>query len=674
MLQTEELITLGMDATLAPDFSRSLETIFKSSHGEAAWKHISTELLTPALPFALHLRLFELCYPEWRTHPETAPAVFPHPDDLTQSHLALWLKEKNSNYADFHTWSYTHYEAFWEAMLKRLSIVFKTPPTSIVDMSQGIETPQWLPGAKLNIVDSCFQAASIDIALIYQDENKQLQKVSYQELHRYVNQIANSLVAQGFKPQDAIAIIMPMTVDAIAVYLAIIMMGGVVVSIADSFSSQEIATRLRITNAKGVVTQTMIQRGNKRLPLYERVIAANAPICVVIPTDATELRAQDISWEKFLSPLETFTSHTCNAMDTCNILFSSGTTADPKAIPWNHSTAIKAASDAYLHQNIQTHDVLAWPTNLGWMMGPWLIFAALMNRACIAVYADLPTERAFGEFIQESKVTMLGVVPTLVSQWRKSQCMEKLDWQQIKVFSSTGECSNAEDMLYLMSLANYKPIIEYCGGTEIGGSYITSTVIEKNYPAAFTTPALGLQFVLLDDGNNPSNQGSVAIVPPSMGLSTSLLNADHHQIYFADMPQFADKPLRRHGDQACRLGEKYYRLLGRVDDTMNLGGIKISSAEIERTLVNIEGIIETAAIAIAPPQNGPSLLVVFAVAKESTPNKIHWLPLLQKRINQQLNPLFKIHDLVFIHELPKTASNKIMRRRLREIYEKNAKI
>ena len=106
------------------------------------------------------------------------------------------------------------------------------------------------------------------------------------------------------------------------------------------------------------------------------------------------------------------------------------------------------------------------------MMGPWLIFAALINRGSIALYLDAPKDRGFGEFIQHAKVNMLGVVPTLVAAWRQSKCMEKLDWSAIDIFSSTGECSNPEDMLYLMSLAGYKPIIEYCGGTEIGGAYL----------------------------------------------------------------------------------------------------------------------------------------------------------------------------------------------------------
>ncbi len=112
---------------------------------------------------------------------------------------------------------------------------------------------------------------------------------------------------------------------------------------------------------------------------------------------------------------------------------------------------------------------------------------------------------------------MLGVVPTLVATWRQSKCMEGLDWHAIKVFSSTGECSNAEDMQYLMSLANNKPIIEYCGGTEIGGAYLSSTVIQHNYPHQFSTTTMGLNFISIDDAGTPADRSEVAILPPSLG-------------------------------------------------------------------------------------------------------------------------------------------------------------
>lgn len=592
---------------------------------------------------------------------QTKPGVNCDPTVATNANITHLMQLQGFvDLRSFHQWTTKHYAEFWALMCEQLRIQFKKKTKNICDLSKGVTSPRWFPGASMNIVDSCFNAPVDAIAIIYQDSHQQLQRINYGDLQKLVNRVANSLVQAGFKAGDAIGIAMPMDYRAVAIYLGIIKMGGVVVSIADSFSSQEMAIRLRITNAKAVFTQDVIQRGEKTLPLSEKLTAINIAKIVVLPASG--------GWSDFLVSTDTFTSVPRDPMDACNILFSSGTTGEPKAIPWNHTTPIKAASDAFFHQNIKASDVLTWPTNLGWMMGPWLVYAALINCATIALYTDLPKDRAFGEFVSRTKVTMLGVVPTLVATWRQTHCMENLDWQTIKVFSSTGECSNPNDMLYLMSLAGGKPVIEYCGGTEIGGAYVSSTVIEDNYPSVFTTPTMGNDFIILDENGKPANTGEVALIPPSIGLSTLLLNNDHQKIYFDGMPDYKGVTLRRHGDQLHRLDNGYYTIQGRVDDTMNLGGIKVSSAEIERVLVGLPQITETAAIAIPPADNGPSLLVIYA-ATTAQLNKQETQKAMQQRISQQINPLFKIHDIVFVPDLPKTVSNKIMRRVLRNQYQ-----
>jgi len=607
------------------------------------------------------------------------PNQIPHPHgypprdiiasaNISRSMSKLGMKDVKS----FHQWTVHHYQDFWRAVVEALHIVFDKKPDAVCDLSKGIESPAWFPGAKLNIANSCFNADKSSPAIIYEDANNKLVTLTYEELNHLSNRVANSLVKQGFKAGDAIGIAMPMNQYAVGIYLGIIKMGGVVVSIADSFSSEEIAVRLNLAHAKAIFTQDFTLWGNKKLSLYEKVLKSDSAMTVfVVPLESRvsiSLRDQDKAWEDFLDDNINFTAVSCDPMAACNILFSSGTTGEPKAIVWNHTTPIKAASDAYFHQNIQPGDVLAWPTNLGWMMGPWLIFAALINHGAVALYTGAPKDRIFGEFVQRAKVNMLGVVPTLVATWRQSKCMEGLDWSTIKVFSSTGECSNADDMLYLMSLAGNKPVIEYCGGTEIGGAYLSSTVVQNNYPSLFTTPTMGLDIAIIDEEGKPSDVGEVAIIPPSIGLSTELLNADQHEVYYANMPQQLDgRILRRHGDQIKRHADGYYSILGRVDDTMNLGGIKTSAAEIERALSGISQIIETAAIAVPPPDNGPSLLIIYASTSANL-DKQTVMKEMQIKMNAHLNPLFKISEVIFVNELPKTASNKIMRRVLRKQY------
>ena len=679
MLTVEELIACGLEKGEASKIAETVNRILETQSPTASWYEISRYILTPHHPFALHHLLYETTYANFdRATYGPPPAWFPTDEDITEANITRLMAELHiKTYSEFHAWSVANRDTFWQMMINVLDVKTTSTNTDAQHGATGIATNL----ATLNIVESCFSAPPDAIAIVTQRENdEELATFTYHELELLTNRVANGLVEIGIEPGDAVAVDMPMNAESVAIYLGIVKAGCAVVGIADSFAPDEIAIRLRIGNATAIFTQDSINRAGKRIPLYEKVIAANAPKAIILRCEggdgvARTQREGDMTWDDFLSDRDTFTAVPCHPDAHTNILFSSGTTGEPKAIPWTHTTPIKCATDAYLHHDIHANDVLAWHTNLGWMMGPWLIYASLINKATIALYDGVPTGRDFGVFVQNAKVSMLGVVPTLVRAWKNTECMQGLDWRAIRAFSSTGECSNPEEMLYLMSLAGYKPVIEYCGGTEIGGGYVTGTRVQPAAPSTFTTPALGLDFLLYDDHGNPSDNGEVFILPPSLGLSMSLLNADHNEVYFAGTPR---PDLRRHGDAIERLGKRLenepwlagikYRVHGRVDDTMNLSGIKVSSAEIEEVLNVVDGIQETAAVAVSPEDGGPSQLVIYTVliASESgvpAKQKIH--DTLQVALSQHLNPLFRIHDIVIADALPRTASNKVMRRLLR---------
>lgn len=668
-LLLEEVVTCGIEKPLATTMLKQINRCLSSLSAAECWQYLTQNVLKPDRPFALHELLYETTFSDWDNSQRPPPAWFPSKAQIQNTNLAALMRDRKiDSYHKLHAWSVKNRAEFWDVMIQRLGIRFQQKYKEIVDLSQGVESPQWLVDARFNIVESCFLAPKDAPAIAFGSEGSSLSQLTYQELHALTNRVANGLVDANFRPGDTIAIIMPMTAESVAIYLGIIKAGCVVVSIADSFAATEIATRLQLSNAKGIFTQDYILRAGKQLPLYRKIIEANAPKAVVLNSSSMPLRQGDLTWEAFLSVKEQFDAIPAKPSAYTNILFSSGTTGEPKAIPWTQTTPIKCAVDGHLHQDIHPGEVIAWHTNLGWMMGPWLIYASLINQGTIALYDGTPTERGFGEFIQDAKVNILGVVPSLVSAWKTTRCMHGLDWSAIKAFSSTGECSNPRDMLYLMSLAGYKPIIEYCGGTEIGGAYITGTLVQPAAPATFTTPVLGLDLVILDEDGLATDKGEAFIVPPSIGLSSELLNKEHHQVYFADTPPLATS-LRRHGDKIERLPNSYYRALGRVDDTMNLGGIKVSATEIEQVLNRVAGIIETVAIAISPIAGGPSQLIIYAVVVPEVEKSQETLKTaLQDAIRQQLNPLFKIHDLIIINSLPRTASNKVMRRILREQY------
>ena len=599
---------------------------------------------------------------------------YPKDDVLKSSNIYQMMLDNNFDaYNDFWKWSATEKEDFWDQTVKNLGIQFHRKYDTVLDVSKGAEYASWLKGAEFNIVDSCFQNNDDSIAIVYQKEGKPITEITQSALQKYINRIANSLIDFGLKSGDRIAIDMPMTLEAVAIYLAGIKAGIPVVTIADSFSPNEIEIRLKITEPKLIFTQDVISRAGKKLPLYEKILTANAPAAIVISENQDEfpLRTGDVFFNDFLSENEDFQTVMQQPEDMITILFSSGTTGEPKAIPWTHNTPIKCASDGYYHHNIQQNDVVCWPTNLGWMMGPWLIFASLINKGTMALYYGAPMGNEFGSFVQDAGVNMLGLVPSIVRQWKLTKSMESFDWSKIKCFSSTGEASNPEEMEYLMQLANNKPIIEYCGGTEIGGGYVTSTVVQANIVSTFSSQALGGEFIILDDNGALADQGEMFLLPPIMGLSNSLLNRDHHEVYYKNIPMHKNKVLRKHGDELIRLDNGYYKAQGRADDAMNLGGIKVSSIQIEEVINQLEFIKESAAIAISPENGGPSQLVIYAIVLPGNLSNEEQLKQTKLIIRQRLNPLFKVEKLIAIDLLPRTASGKVMRRKLRDLYLDN---
>ena len=631
----------------------------------------------PEIPFAEQWSRFNEIFADRAVPLSPPPAWLPDDEGTAETNVQELMTSLGfERYEDLHRWSATDRAGFWRRTIDDLGIVFKRPPNEILDLASDAANPQWLPGAKLNIVDSCFQPTECTIAVVVGREGTdELVTHTYGEFEALANRVANGLAGHGFVRGDAIALYMPMNFECVAAYLGIIRAGCAVVSIADSFAPPEVRKRLEISNATGIITVESFSRGGRLIPLYRKVCEAGAPRTIVIPETsgaASDLREGDLLWLDFLAPSENFESVAAKPTATTNILFSSGTTGDPKAIPWTHLTPLKCAMDGRFHQDIHPGDVVAWPTNIGWMMGPWLIYATLINRACIALYEGLPSGPGFADFVRRAGVTMLGVVPSLVRAWRDSGACKEADWSGIRVFSSTGEPSNRHDYLWLMSRTGYRaPVIEYCGGTEIGGGHLTGTVVQPASPSTFSTPALGLDLVVLDANGVPvaeNEEGEVFLVPPSIGLSQTLLNRDHDVIYYHDCPKGPNgEALRRHGDQVSRLPGGYYRAQGRADDTMNLGGIKVSSLELERVMEHHPRVFEAAAVAVQPDGEGAERLVVFVVPSDAVDRAGLRLEL-GAMLAKELNPLFKIHDLVIVETLPRTASNKLMRRELRRQY------
>ena len=768
----------NFEQTMSADDLALAQKLFQEAKQEAGEDATPTQVwlvLQHALKPSMAMGVHHYCYQHaYAGVGDVKPCWMPSPASTAKTNISKMMRQKGfASYSELYEWSVNMEtrDDFVTESMEKIGIVWEQAPSKAYDLSGGGPAHvSYFPGGKLNISDSCFDKRNPDDpALVYAMESdpRATQTMSFSVLERLSNQIAHSIQNRmQLVPGDAVAICMPMTPESIAIYLGIVKAGCVVVSIADSFSATEIATRCRLGNAKALFTQDVIYRGAKFLPLFTRVLEADDILeterassdgdeaketksdsgndverlkVVVLPgllhagpynlnsmntMDFNESGTWDdkdangnpvalhesvveamrdgldFSWHDLLfHASDEFVSVKRDSMDACNILFSSGTTGEPKAIVWSHSTPIKCALDGYYHQDVQVGDRVAWPTNIGWMMGPWLLFQ-LINGATLGIFNGVTSTDAFCQFVEEAKISMVGVIPSLVKAWQARNATKDCDWSCVRRFSSTGEASDPENYLWLMSrVPGYAPVIEYCGGTEIGGSYLSSVLVQPNVPSMFSTPVLGSQLYLLDaEGKamekseykaapNGTISGEVALLPPSIGLSTHLLNRNHFDTYYKGMQSGpSGEVLRRHGDEiemvcnsqkescpkmAVEESTPYFRALGRCDDTMNIGGIKVSSVEIERVCNLVEEIKETAAIGVAGPHGGPCKLVIYVVLSSEDTESADPAALkasMQKMIKAKLNPLFGISDVVISASLPRTASNKVMRRLIRDEY------
>ncbi|VAW06454.1 Acetoacetyl-CoA synthetase, partial [hydrothermal vent metagenome] len=229
------------------------------------------------------------------------PAWQPNPNEYAATNIAALAQRVGvSSYEALHQWSVDHRAEFWAEAIADLGIVFQTPPADILDLANGVEHPAWLPGAHLNIVESCFAAPPDAIAVVHRRDGRLL-RLTYADLLAEVQGFAAGFAESGLRPGDAVAIAMPMLLEAVVAYLGIIHAGGVVVSIADSFAPDEITTRLRIANAKAIVTQDAMVRAGRTLPMFEKVVTADGPMAIVVPTGAdVRLREGDVYWDDFV--------------------------------------------------------------------------------------------------------------------------------------------------------------------------------------------------------------------------------------------------------------------------------------------------------------------------------------------------------------------------------------
>ncbi len=656
--------------------SERLEGIGTEPDAIRRWQRLIRECLSTDLPEELHWEIYQQNFAHWPTASGPPPVWLPSEEESCQANVTGLLKSAGiSRWDELAPWAQTHPTEYWKQLIELLSIRFRRPPKSVIDLADSPQRSRWLVGARMNIVDSCLQHESASIVGV--DESGQCQTMNRDQLRSAVLQFAGALRASGIGPGDAVALIMSLSVEATVAYLGTIAAGAMAVGIAESFANAEIERRVRLGNAKLIFVQHALLRQGKWLPVYERLKSASLPPMIILrrgthgdsgqATPPTTLRSEDCLWQDFMQrgtpfaePLE------CSPEDGTTVLFSSGTTGDPKAIPWSHITPIQCVVDGFLYQDVRSSDVITWPTGMGWMMGPWLLFVGLIRGAKVVLFDGHGATSAFVRCIEKQRVTVLGVIPSLVAAWRRSKIWNDADWSRVRLFTTTGECSHPRDMLALMARAGYRPVMEYCGGTELAGGYLGCSIVRPAALSYFNQIAPSVELVLRNDTAEASQRGEAFLRGVSIGFSTRLLNGDHHRVYFAETPRDEQgQATRRHGDALELLANGYVRVLGRADDAMNLGGIKISAVELERVCNEHAQVIESAAVAVSDPDGGPGQLVIFVVSRITGLDPVTLRAELQQLLRERLSPQFQIREVRIVEALPRTASNKVMRRLLR---------
>ncbi|GAC1446027.1 MAG: AMP-binding protein [Pyrinomonadaceae bacterium] len=587
--------------------------------------------------------------------------------------------------------------SFTESLLDFLDIKFSPPYTNILDTSRGIEWSRWCVGGGLNIAARCVdywldKPTANQFAIIWEGEEGTTRTLTYSEVAREVERCAAGLRACGFKKGDAVGIHLPMIPETVVALLALARIGAIAVPVFSGYGATAIETRLRDVEAKALITCDAFPRRGKathakqtadeavaRCSSVEKVFVVARMNLENISRDdkremlwskLLELGAQEISKDENASRIEA-----TDAEDTLLIIYTSGTTGRPKGIVHTHcGFPIKAAQDMCFGTDVGTETRISWLTDIGWMMGPWLIYGALILGGTIVLYdgaPDYPAPDRMWQFVAKHKVEALGISPTLIRALAAhgDELPARHDLSSLRLFASTGEPWNPDPWLWLFEkVGNSRiPIINYSGGTEISGGILMGNPLLPAKPCSFASPCPGIAADILDE-NGKSVQantvGELVIRKPWIGMARG---------FWKDPERYLETYWQRflgvwvHGDWASFDEDGHWYIHGRSDDTLKIAGKRVGPAEVESILVSHDAVIEAAAIGVPDEKKGTAL-IAFCVLTSDAKGDAKLAETLRELIGAELGKPLRPEKVLFVKSLPKTRNAKVMRRVIRAAY------
>ena len=614
----------------------------------------------------------------------------PTPEYTEHSHLTRFMRQHGiAGYDELMARSTADVAWFTDAVLRYLDIRFRVPYEQVVDLSGGIEWPRWCVGGRLNIVDNCVDKWAADPAtrdrpaLVWEGEEGAVRRLSYGDLAAEVNRCANGLRALGLGQGDVVGLFMPMTPEIAVALLAIAKIGGIILPLFSGYGAGAVAARLTDAGARALFTADGFYRRGAVVPLKptadEAVAAAPTVEQLIVlrrASNAVDMRpGRDHWWHELVAPQspQAATADTA-AEDTLMIIYTSGTTGRPKGAVHTHcGFPVKAVQDMAFGTDVHPNDTIYWITDMGWMMGPWLVFGATLLGATFVLYdgaPDYPDVDRLWALAARHRLTHLGVSPTLIRVLAPhgDAPVKRHDLSSVRFFASTGEPWNPDPWLWLFHTVGRgrRPIINYSGGTEISGGIVMGNPLRPLKPAAFAAPCPGMAADVVDaDGNSVRGQvGELVIRAPWIGMTRG---------FWGDRQRYFDTYWSRwpgvwaHGDWAAVDEDGLWYILGRSDDTIKIAGKRLGPAEVESVLVANPAVAEAAAIGVPDALKGSALVCFCVLAPGFAPSDA-LAGELRRQVAAELGKPLRPKAIRFVSDLPKTRNAKVMRRVIRSAY------
>ncbi len=607
----------------------------------------------------------------------------PTEKQIQESNIFQFMQKHNiSSLEELSQKAKDNLEWFWKSVDEDIGIIWDVPYSKTLDISKGIAWSRWFVNGKTNIYKSSVEKFAKQnpqkIAYHFVSEDGQISKISYSELNSKVSKLANGLKSLGVKKGDVIAIYLPMIEEAILAILAASKIGAIQTVIFSGYSSESLHVRLQDCKAKILFIsdgfyrkgKPMSQKQTFEIAIKDTVIEKTIVISYK-GIDNYDESTKIIFYDKLVSSQNILCStEILDSEDPLFILYTSGTTGKPKGVIHTHGGfSVFAGHQAAYLIDMNENDTLFWPADIGWITGlVWNIYGLLIRGATAVIYdgaLNFPTINRIWRILSDYQATIFGISPTAVRLFKKNNIepLKSYSLDKIKNIPTTGEPLDTDSWWWLFEKVGNKkiPIMNLSGGTEIGGAMLSVFPGMKLKPSTVGIPVPGMNLdVFDDDGNSIQKQnGFLVIKSPWPAMTRGLLN-DNTRYLETYWSRFEN--VWFHGDYVYVDKDNLWYMRGRTDDVMNISGHRMSTAEIEHTVISHKKISDAASIAIPDDITGEAI-VLFFVAYDKL--EIGLESEISDYISEKIGKVARPKLVFQLSDLPKTRTGKIMRRLLK---------